>query len=208
MPTSMPRVGSNSSRMRLSASSHLATAIFCWLPPEKTLTRRPQRAALDFDPVEDALRPRLLRAPCRRGRNGETVDNRQRGVVLAVELRNSASVLRSSGTRPMPILARTASRGRGDRHRAAVDADLAAGELGHAEAGEEKIELAHALQAGNAEDFAARESRTTPPRVCGRPRVCARPKPRARQPAAAPARGRKGLVDRASDDHVDDLRHR
>ena len=43
--------------MRLSASSHLAMAIFCWLPPENAPAGGPERAAVDLDPVEHARRP-------------------------------------------------------------------------------------------------------------------------------------------------------
>ena len=120
----MPRVGSNSSRTRLSASSHLAIAIFCWLPPEKAPTARPQRAAIDLDPVE---RRRHRRASRRARRSGRPRLKRSitgsETLCRPPSFRNSASVLRSSGTRLMPILARTASAGRGDRDRPAVDLD-------------------------------------------------------------------------------------
>ena len=72
--------------MRLSASSHLATAIFCWLPPENDADPRPQRAVIDFDAVEDALdRVRLARR-LDQADAAEALDHRQRDIVLAGEL--------------------------------------------------------------------------------------------------------------------------
>ena len=52
------------------------------------------------------------------------------------------------------MLRRIASRGEAIADRPAIDADAPRGELGHAEGGEEEILLAHALQAGDAEDLA------------------------------------------------------
>ena len=48
-------------------------------------------------------------------------------------------------------------RRRRDRHRAPIDEDLAAMDIGHAETGLKQIELSHSLQAGNPENLAAHE---------------------------------------------------
>ena len=46
---------------------------------------------------------------------------------------------------------------RRDGHRAPVDEDLAAMNVGHAETGQKQVELSHSLQAGNPENLAALE---------------------------------------------------
>ena len=107
----------------------------------------------------------------------------------------------------MPIFGAYGIDRRGDRHRTPVDGDLTTDELGHAEAGQEQIELTHALQAGDAEDLAAleRERAASQAIAGGEPRRAqhlgriSRPRSWAR---------RKGLGDGAADDHSDDLRRR
>ena len=48
-PTSTPRVGSISMRIRASAASQRATCTFCWLPPESVRTSAVERRRLDPD---------------------------------------------------------------------------------------------------------------------------------------------------------------
>ncbi len=44
--TSMPRVGSSSTRMRGLVASHFARTTFCWFPPERSLTACSRLATL------------------------------------------------------------------------------------------------------------------------------------------------------------------
>ena len=77
---------------------------------------------------------------------------------LPLSFSDSASVLRSSGTRLMPMLARTASVGEVMTIGSPSTRRCAARQVGHAETGEKQIELPHALQAGDAEDFAGAQA--------------------------------------------------
>ena len=109
--------------------------------------------------------------------------------------RNRPSVLRSSGTRPMPILGADRVGGRAERHRPAVDAERSpCAELGHAEAGEEQVLLAHALQAGDAEDLALRGASKLAPASLPPAARSRTPRTGARRLSAGGGARRKGLA--------------
>ena len=193
--------------MRLSASSHLAIAIFCWLPPEKAPTRvqsaRWSTSTRSKTPLTASVSRLASISPPRLKRSitgSETL-------CLPVSLRNSASVLRSSGTRLMPMFGADRIERRGDRHRPAVDPELALGDLAHAEAGEEEVELAHALEPGDAEDLALVEREGGVPELLAGREVVDR-EDLGRVARADRRTRRKGLGERAADDHLDDLARR
>ena len=127
----MPRVGSKRSRMRLSANSHLAMAIFCWLPPEKAPPRVQSARRSTSTRSEDRADGRglALAVDQARARQKRSITG-MRGVVLAGELEEQPlglAVLRHEADADVG-----ADRigGRVDRHRPAVDADLAPVDLG------------------------------------------------------------------------------
>ena len=97
--------------MRLSASNHLAITIFCWLPPENAPARvHSARRSIPMrtktrSTAADSAAPSISRP--RRKRSTIGIDT----LCLPLSCRNRPSVLRSSGTRLMPICARTASAG-------------------------------------------------------------------------------------------------
>src|SRR4051794_15786603 len=108
---STPRVGSNISRMRLPASSHLPMASFCWLPPENApagvWSARGATSTWSSTRATAAVSARVSIRPARANRSitgSETL-------LRPSSLRNRPSVLRSSGTRLMPTSSRMASRG-------------------------------------------------------------------------------------------------
>jgi hypothetical protein len=86
-------------------------AIFCWLPPENAAARvhRARSATSMRRKTEATAAFSRLRSmnPKRQNRSITGME----ALTLPESLRNSASVLRSSGTRLMPISARTASTG-------------------------------------------------------------------------------------------------
>ena len=114
MPTSTPRVGSNSSSTRLLGEQPLGDRdLLLVAAAENAPTRRPERALARPGPgrtPRDRRRSRRLASisPKRVKRSITGSETLCRAVELAG---TGASVLRSSGTRLMPILARTASRG-------------------------------------------------------------------------------------------------
>src|SRR5690606_6944399 len=84
----------------------------------------------------------------------EARDDRDRGVGAAGELEEEALGLAVLGHEADGDVGADGGGGGAEADRAAVDEDAAGAELGHAEAGEEEVLLAHALQAGDAEDLA------------------------------------------------------
>ena len=85
-----------------------------------------------------------------------------------------------------------------------VDRRCPRGQLGHAETGEEQIELAHALQAGNAQHLARLQSEASARAACRRSRAlgaAARSAPAGARRAAR----RESVGERAADDHADHL---
>ena len=78
--------GHRGAGMRLSASSHLAIAIFCWLPPEKAPTRVHRARSATSTRSEDSAHGLGLarRRSARSRRSGSITGNRD--IVLAVEL--------------------------------------------------------------------------------------------------------------------------
>ena len=122
----------------------------------------------------------------------EAVDHRQRDVALAVELQEQAlglAVLRHQAD--ADIGAHRIARARPASPAGRRPGRSPAAQRGHAEAGEEQVLLAHALQAGDAEDLARRAaSKLASRELAVRSRARARPAParpigRARPAAAA-----------------------
>ena len=62
-PTSTPRVGSSSTITRGSGCSTLASASFCWLPPDSDDAAASQRAGADAEVGDRLLQRRALGAP-------------------------------------------------------------------------------------------------------------------------------------------------
>ena len=71
----------------------------------------PQCAAVDVDPLKDGATAAVSRGPSISGPRAKRSMTGSDALCLPLSFRDSASVLRSSGTRLMPILARTASAG-------------------------------------------------------------------------------------------------
>src|SRR5262249_13411845 len=118
---------------------------------------RPESAAIDFDAAERAGDRALLASALHKAKTAEALDNRQRSIVLAVELDEQSLGLAVLRQETHADVRAERIRRRGDRHRAPVDENLAGMDIGHAETGEKKVELPHALQAGDAKDFATPE---------------------------------------------------
>ena len=117
----------------------------------------PQRALVDLDACRrQRARPGVSASLSIRPNREKRVDHRHaKRCALPLSFRNRPSVLRSSGTRPMRDIGPERIGRRADRHRLRPSTRISPCVTSrHAEAGEEKIELAHALQAGNAEDLA------------------------------------------------------
>ena len=193
--------------MRLSASSHLAIAIFCWLPPEKAPTRRHRARAVA--PRRDRRAPRdrrgLGRACRSRPQRAKRVDDRQRDVVLAVQLqeqRLGLAILRHQADADVRA-DRIARRGQDDRppvDRAATRRSAAPcrSRPGTAPAGPCP---AGRRRRGSRRGCSAKPAPRSLPAVASPSRLQHR---RAARRGRAAAR-RKGAGERAADDHADHL---
>ena len=118
------------------------------------------------------------------------------------------SVLRSSGTRAMPMSSRFAALGLPTRTDAAAEPHLALHAAQHAEQREEELALALAVEPAEADDL-ARPCREVDRRAGGRSTPAHAP----RAPVSAPDRrvlrrrfGRERVFDVAADHHLDGLR--
>ena len=192
MPTSMPRVGIEQQQDAAFRQQPFGDGDLLLVAAGERADPRPQRAAVDVDALEHALRP----PPSRRGRRSAGREKREitgsEALCLPLSFSDSASVLRSSGTRLMPILARTASVGEAMTIGWPSTRRPPASEIGHAETGEKQIELPHALQAGDAEDLAGAQRRTRRRSSLARRRDARRRAP----PAPDAARRRRGAAER------------
>ena len=164
---------------------------------------RPQCAAIHVDPLENRLDRRRLADAVDERPAGKSIDDRQGGVVLAAERqrqRLGLAVLRDEAD--ADIGAHRVRR-RGDDDRLAVDAQASRRQVGHAETGEKQIELAHALQAGDAEDFAGAQAERGVAELAGGRNALGR-EHLGSKPALVFTR-REGVRERAAGDHADDF---
>src|SRR5271166_653123 len=92
---------------------------------------------------------------------------------------------------------------RSDYDRLAVDAQMPGGEVSHPETGEEEVELAHALQAGDAKDFAGAQAERSLAQLAGC-RNALDCKHLGSQ-LAPPFARREGMRKRAARDHADNF---
>ena len=149
----MPRVGSHSSRMRGSSSSHLPITTFCWLPPDSVATGSSGTALICMRRMMSPTAPRS------RARSSSG-PRRQRDSVAAVRLSAtdiasiSPSVLRSSGISAIPSGERLRGERTARRDRLAVDAYLAGAPRQAAEQRQQELALALAVEAAQPEDLA------------------------------------------------------
>ncbi len=134
----------------------------------KRADARPQRPAVNVDPVEDRLHRRGLAPAVDQRPAHETVDHRQGRVVLAAQLQRQRLGLAVLGDEADADVGAHGVGRRGDHDRLAVDPQSPRRHVGHAEAGKEKIELSHALKSGDAENLAGAQAERGVAELAGR----------------------------------------